>query len=218
MKTQSNESRNRVRNAWGVGLFSAAAIALIVIVWGGYSPGNLPGALVLAGLVVGGGLVMWSFCEEEQPPAPLPAVTAPPSSAQANEVPPHLEKVLAEIAVLAWKIDKRAQKEPDLPKAIPRNVARILEILDEQNVEIVSYEGRRIFFGSDVNVLEAVEDAEEDKVVEQHEPEIQFNGKLLRRALLTVGKKRTAVSAPAASRTEPPTTNQPANPDSNKQP
>jgi hypothetical protein len=204
MKTPTNESRARTRNAWGVSFFSAAAIALLLMVWNDYSPGSLSGLMVLAGLAVGGGLVIRSLCEGQQSPAPLP-VSAPPTDAAATDViPAHLEKGLAEIAVLAWKIDQRAQKEPNPPKAILRNATRIIEMLGEQKVELVSYEGRRVFMGSDVDVLDAVEDDEEDKVVEQHEPEIQISGRLVRRALLTVGKKRkTAASPPSPPSPEP---------------
>ena len=140
-----------------------------------------------------------------------PVAPEPPKSAGP---PTDLEKTLAEIAVLAWKIDKRAQKEASPPKPIIRNAARIIEMLGEHKVEIVSYEGRRVFDGSDVDVLEAVEDVEEDQVVEQHEPEIQLRGKLVRRALLTVGKKKKSASGPPASSRE----SSAANPDSGKQP
>lgn len=219
MNTPSIESRASARNTWGIGLFSTAAITLLVCAWSGHSLGILSGAMALAGLAVGGGLVVWGFCEEPHTPANPPVSPPPTDTATTDVVPPHLEKVLAEIAVLAWKIDKRAQKEPNPPKAILRNATRIIEMLGEQKVELVSYEGRRVFMGSDVDVLDAVENDEEDKVVEQHEPEIQISGRLVRRALLTVGKKRkTAASPPSPPSPESPATNQPAKPDSEKQP
>ena len=116
-----------------------------------------------------------------------PQSLAPEKSKVAGP-PTDLEKTLAVIALLAWKIDKRAQKEASPPKPIIRNATRIIEMLGEHKVEIVSYLGRKIDMGSRVIVQDTVEGVEEDKVVAEYEPEIQVNGKLALKALLAVGK------------------------------
>lgn len=200
-------------HAIGLTLFALASLGLLICVWVGHLLGTAETVLLLGVFLAGGGITIRASLGDQNalppaPPVPVATVVTPPV-----EVSSEFGKTLAEIAVLAWKIEKRAQKEPNPPKAILRNAARIIEVLGQHKVELVSYEGRRIFMGSDVDVLEAVEDVEEDKVVEQHEPEIQLNGKLVRRALLTVGKKRKpANTAP----TESPTSNQPEKPDKEK--
>lgn len=200
-------------HATGLTLFALAPLGLLICVWGGHSLGTAETVLLLGFFLAGGGLTIRASVGEQNvlppvPPVPVATVVTPP-----GELASELGKTLAEIAVLAWKIDKRAQKETEPPKAILRNATRIIEMLGQHKVELVSYEGRRIYDGSNVNVLDAVEDVEEDKVVEQHEPEIQINGKLVRKALLTVGKKRNLANTAS---TEPLATNQPEKPDQKK--
>ena len=208
----------------------AGAVLVILAVgdcwWHGFSYSLADAAMLLAGLALGVavilGLTGGKYVEKREEHAvatqtllaaavttnPTPQSLAPENASMVGP-PTDLEKTLAEIAVLAWKIDKRAQKEASPPKPIIRNATRIIEMLGEHEVAMVSYEGRRIFDGSDVDVLETVEDVEEDQVVEQHEPEIQIRGKLVRKALLTVGKKKKPSPTTPASSMTPPATSQP---------
>lgn len=186
--------------------------------WHGFTFSLSDAAMLLAGLSIGVGLMLAVGPKElagERPNPtllnlgpPVPAIsTSPPTTATAAPqtalpgLPTELEKALAEIAVLAWKIDKRAQKEANPSKAIIRNASQIIELLVQQKVEFVSYEGRRVLLGSKVNVMEAIEGVEEDKVIAEHEPEVQVNGRLARKALLSVGKglKVTPPSEPLSS-------------------
>ena len=195
MNPQPTASHLRSKHLWGLGLFAVATATLLERVGQGHSLGTSLKTVVLVGFVVGGFLIVWAALQE--PPAPSPLLAAPPlaPAAPTDGVPPHLEKALAEIAVLAWKINKRAQKEPTPPKPIVRNATRIMEMLGEHKVELVSYEGRKIDMGARVEVQEAVDGEEEDKVLAEHEPEIQVNGKLIRKALVTVGKGKKPAAA-----------------------
>lgn len=194
------------------------ALALADVWWHGFTFSLSDAAMLLAGLSIGVGLMFAvgpkALTGERPNPTllnlgpPVPAIsTSPPTTATAAQqtalpgLPTELEKALAEIAVLAWKIDKRAQKEANPSKAIIRNASQIIELLAQQKVEFVSYEGRRVLLGSKVNVMEAIEGVEEDKVIAEHEPEVQVNGRLARKALLSVGKglKVTPPSEPLSS-------------------
>ena len=142
-------------------------------------------------------LPVWMRDEAAQQTKVAP-VTSPPAPVAAPRVEAkekNHDQELAEIAVLAWKIHKRAEKEPNPPKPILRNSTRIIELLGQFKVEILSYEGRKINMGSRVEVQEAVEGVEEHKVIAEHEPEIQVGGKLVLKALLTVGKGLSDVNS-----------------------
>lgn len=97
---------------------------------------------------------------------------------------------LVEIALLAWRIQKRASRQPDQHPSILRNAGQILELLSKFGVEIVSYAGRKLDLGSRVNVLEWVE-GEENRVIEEHEPQIQLRGRVVHQALVTAGRSGT---------------------------
>jgi hypothetical protein len=123
-----------------------------------------------------------------QPPSPEPS-PAPADSAAApaaSEVR-EPEGRLVEIALLAWRMQKRLAGQPELSRPLVRNTEKILELLRELDVEVISYAGRKLDLGSRVNVLEWVE-GEENRVVEEHEPQIQIRGRLVRQALVTAGK------------------------------
>ena len=108
---------------------------------------------------------------------------------------------LAEIAVLAWRVVKRAEKQPEANRVILRNSSKILDHLATLGVSIVSYTGKRIDVGSNVQILDAVE-GEYNRVTEESDPEIQVNGRLVRRAIVTVGRGTPA--ACKATPTPPP--------------
>lgn len=137
--------------------------------------------------------------------------TESPIRSQARQDWEHEAKELAEIAVLAWKIQKRAEKEPNPPKPILRNAGRIIELLSHFKLEVISYAGQKIDMGSRVEVMEAVEDEEENRVLAEHEPEIQVDGRLVRKAILSVGKGKTppASASPGDSNTKAKADNPP---------
>ncbi len=113
--------------------------------------------------------------------------TPPPGAA------PDQGDVLAEIATLAWRIRNRAEKDPEANRVILRNAGKIIDSLGRCGVEIVSYHGRRIYVGSNVEILDAVA-GEYNRVLEESTPQVQQNGRLLRRAIVTIGN---GVSTPA---------------------
>lgn len=123
----------------------------------------------------------WAWRDPEAMP---PAAGADPSSVSASSDP---GEVLAEIATLTWRILRRAEKDPEANRVILRNAGKIIEALDRCGVEIVSYLGRRIDVGSNVQILDAVE-GEYNRVLEESEPQVQRHGRLLRRAVVTIGK------------------------------
>ena len=107
------------------------------------------------------------------------AVTAPE-----DDLP---DQRLVEIALLAWRIQKRAAGQPDGHRSVVRNAEKIVELLQTFGVEVVSYAGRKLDLGSRVNVLEWIE-GEENRVCEEHEPQIQLRGRVAHQALVTAGK------------------------------
>jgi len=119
-----------------------------------------------------------------QPP-PQPLAETPPPPQPDNPANGH-ENDLAEIAVAIWKIRKRAEEEPGSAKLILRNATRIIELLEQFDVKIISYADRKIDARSQADILEEVE-GEEDSVIVEHVPEIQVNGRLFRKAVVSVG-------------------------------
>lgn len=192
MKTLPSTPAGATKTLWGVICLALAATFLLAWVWSGNLLGLFWTLAVLA--VAGAGTVLTLYGVNEtqdsllQTPVPEPASTP--------EIPAHLESMLAEITLLAWRISKRAQKEAGIPRPIVRNADRIIEALAEQKVETVSYEGRRIDIGSRVKILDVIEGEEVDRVVVQHEPEIQVNGKLVHKALVSVGKGKGSATPP----------------------
>jgi|SRR5947207_2646070 len=114
-------------------------------------------------------------------PSPAPTESAPASEVREPEAR------LVEIALLAWRMQKRLATQPEMSRSLVRNSEKILELLRELDVEVISYAGRKLDLGSRVNVLEWVE-GEENRVVEEHEPQVQIRGRLVRQALVTAGK------------------------------
>lgn len=184
MKTPLPAPAGATKTLWGVICLALAAIILLAWVWSGNHLGLFWTLAVL--VVAGAGAVLALFGVNETQDSLLAAPA--PGAAQTSGIPVHLESMLAEITLLAWRISKRAQKEAGIPRPIVRNADRILETLAEHKVETISYEGRRIDIGSRVEIHEVVEGEEEDRVVAEHSPEIQINAKLVHKASVSVGK------------------------------
>ena len=179
--------------------FYAADVALLLLAgWLTLRPETAPGPLrvavvilcVLTAAVFGLLPVAREFAlsQTAQPPLPEPS-PAPADSAAApaaSEVR-EPEARLVEIVLLAWRMQKRLAGQPELSRPLVRNTEKILELLRELDVEVISYAGRKLDLGSRVNVLEWVE-GEENRVVEEHEPQVQIRGRLVRQALVTAGK------------------------------
>ena len=108
----------------------------------------------------------------------------------------------ADLAVLAWRILKRAEQDPETHRVILRNAGKILETLERCEVRVVSYLGRRIDVGSNVQILDAVP-GEYNRVLEESEPQVQVRGRLARRAIVTIGAG-TPASTPASDPTHNP--------------
>ena len=230
MKTLAPTTKS---NATGPPKWTGAVLVILAVGdcwWHGFSYSLGDAAMLLAGLAIGEavmlGLTGREYVQRREEHAAATekllatAVTTnstpqslAPEKARMVGPPTDLEKVLAEIAVLAWKIDKRAQKESSPPKPIIRNATRIIEMLGEHKVEIVSYLGRKIDMGSRVIVQDTVEGVEEDKVVAEYEPEIQVNGKLALKALLSVGK---GIASEKPMSPEPPANSERTNPNKEK--
>ncbi len=149
--------------------FSVGAAAALIPQIGGSSPANSPFG----------------------PTTPLPAAEIPPAPGGKEG-----DDVLAEAAVLAWKILKRAEKDPETHKVILRHAGRILESLARCGIELVSYQGRKVDVGSNVQILDAIP-GEYNRVLEESDPQVQRQGKLLRQAIVTVGNGQTPTPAPA---------------------
>ena len=94
---------------------------------------------------------------------------------------------LAAIAIHAWKIGKRAERDGNIPRPVGRNAEQILSILERAGVEVISYASRKVDAGAKVQILEAV-NGEEDLVIEEHEPEVQVSGVLVHEAVVSIGK------------------------------
>jgi hypothetical protein len=117
-------------------------------------------------------------------------------------------KDLAAIAVHAWRIVKRSERDSGIPRPVGRNAEQILAILQGAGVEIISYLGRKADGGAKVEILEAI-DGEENVVIEEHEPEVQAAGALVHRAVVSIGKglprsTEVALFANDASREDSP--------------
>ena len=112
----------------------------------------------------------------------LAGTDAPACAPTGNDPAP-----LAELALLAWRIRQRVDQAPDTHRSIVRNAHRLLDVLKSLGVEIISYAGRKLDAGSRVQILEAVP-GEENRVLEESEPEIQIHGRIVRQALVTVGR------------------------------
>lgn len=121
---------------------------------------------------------------------PSPAPDEPPSPSTAADP----GEALAEIAVLAWRIKKRAELEPETQRVILRNAGKILDALSGAGVQVVSYLGRKLDVGSNVEILDAVA-GEYNRVIEESDPQVQIHGRLARRAIVTVGNGETAAAA-----------------------
>ena len=113
------------------------------------------------------------------------------SSAKSNLPPDYL----SEIAVTAWKISCRAERDPIVPRSIAFAAEKILELLSGGGVVVISHQGRRVDAGIRVRILDIVPGIE-GTVIEEHEPEIQIDGKIIRQALVTVGSGRTKSEEP----------------------
>jgi len=192
MQPNQSEGGSERRFLTGALLLALGSLALLGFVLTKRPVGAVAGAIVLGVTIVGVRLVVFGvFFQRVARDGAEPTKVAAhrlPVRADPQGVPEWLGKPLAEAAVLAWKIQRRAEKEGGIPRPISRNAEGILDWLKQAKVEVVSYMGRKIDVGSRVTVQEAVEGEEEDKVIAEHEPEIQVDGRLARRALLTVGK------------------------------
>lgn len=124
------------------------------------------------------------------PSTPAPAEVPPAPSAREGD------DDLAEAAVLAWKILKRAEKDPETHKVIRRHAGRILEALARCGIELISYQGRKVDLGSNVQILDAIP-GEYNRVLEESDPQVQRHGKLLRQAIVTIGNGQAVEAAPA---------------------
>lgn len=122
-------------------------------------------------------------CIATWPTVATPSIASPSSLAEGDEA-------LAEAALLAWKIARRAEKDPENQRVILRNAERIVEALNRCGVEVVSYRGRRIDAGSNVEVLDAVP-GEYNRVIEESDPQVQRHGRLLHRAIVTIGNGKS---------------------------
>ena len=114
-------------------------------------------------------------------PAAALIQTAPPIA------PPSVEdeKLCAEIAVLAWKAAKAMRGNQ--ARSLERSVERMLSRMKECGFNLAEYKGQRIFPGSHVKVLDTA-DGPEDIVLDDLEPEIVRNQKLIHPALVIIGK------------------------------
>ena len=111
-------------------------------------------------------------------------------------------EALADLAVLAWRILKRAEQDPETHRVILRHAGKLLEALERCEVRVVSYLGRKIDVGSNVQILDAVP-GEYNRVLEESEPQVQVRGRLARRAIVTIGAGPPA-STPASDPITPP--------------
>jgi len=185
MKTPLPAPAGATKTLWGVICLALATIVLLAWVWSGNHLGLFWTLAVLAAAGAGTILILCGVNETQDSLLAIQTLEAAPTAG----IPVHLESMVAEIALLAWKVEKRAQKEPNPPKPILRNAGRIIELLRDRGLEIVSYEGRTVDPGARVERMEGVSDADEGRVVAEHEPEIQVNGKLAHRAVLSIGTR-----------------------------
>jgi hypothetical protein len=106
----------------------------------------------------------------------------------AQSVVPNLvedEKLCAEFAVLAWKATKAMRGNQT--RVLERSLERMLSRLQECGFNLAEYKGQRIFPGSHVKVLDTA-DGPEDIVLDDLEPEIVRDQKLIHPALVIIGK------------------------------
>ena len=114
----------------------------------------------------------------------------PPRSTEEASValaPSDQREMLADVALLTWRIKKRAERDPETHRMILRHADKVLATLAGSGVEIISYAGRKLDAGSNVQILDAVE-GECNRVIEESDPQVQVQGRVLRRAMVTVGK------------------------------
>lgn len=160
--------------------------------------------LALITFLAGAAAAIIPHLQEAESPTPEP--TPNPSTINTDVPPaptqPESDDALAEAAVLAWRILKRAEKDPETHKVILRNAGRIVDSLARCGIEIVSYQGRKIDVGSNLEILDAVP-GEYNRVLEESDPQVQRHGQLLRRAIVTIGNGKTP-EAPLATVPGPP--------------
>jgi hypothetical protein len=177
-----------------------AMLVLIGVVaglgWAAQSKERIPEQMLLLLLTVagaaGGVLVLAAACESlsrETTSRPLPettpkaAVPALPGGGLAREP----ERELAEMAMLAWRIHRGAESAPGPSQLMLQLASRLLEVLKGCEVEIVSWADKTVEAGNRVEILERVE-GEQDRVVAEYEPEVRVHGRLVRKAVVSVGK------------------------------
>ena len=146
---------------------------------------------------------MLPHLQEARLSTPVPVPNPSPVNADVPPAPtsPESDDALAEAAVLAWRILKRAEKDPETHKVILRNAGRIVDSLARCGIEIISYQGRKIDVGSNVQILDAIP-GEYNRVLEESDPQVQRHGQLVRRAMVTIGNGKTP-EAPVTPATSP---------------
>lgn len=156
---------------------------------------------LIVGLAAGAFLALlphwWEVLAAGRSKEPLPAAVGTTEFAEPPATARTEDESLAEIAVLAWRIKKRAEQEPEANRVILRNAGKILDALGAVGIEVVSHLGRKVDVGSNVEILDAV-DGEYNRVFQESDPQVQRHGRLLRRAVVTIGNGNGArVSTPA---------------------